>query len=174
MDDPSDRRDGAASETSVGGFDRGGRAFILVLFVAGGLALGFLLPLLARWASDLPWVPLRGPLELISSFEAGWLVWGRPVLGAAAAPGSPSPSSATPRSSTSRTTRFASRRQDRSSASSRETKVDGVHRVGSNTVIENSRGRVLFQGDVEGGTDALRAAFLRHGYPWEGPPQRLG
>ena len=46
---------------------------MLALFGLGGAALGALLPFLAGWATDLPWVPFRGPLELLGSFDQpGW------------------------------------------------------------------------------------------------------
>ena len=67
---------------TVGGFDRTGRAWVIALFVLGGIALGILLPAIARWASDFPWVPFQGPLQLLGSFDQPWLVWGRPILGA--------------------------------------------------------------------------------------------
>jgi hypothetical protein len=70
--------------TTVGGFDQSGMLWVLALFGMGGLAVGALLPVLARWASDLPWAPFQGPLELLGSFGEPWLVWGRPLLGLAA------------------------------------------------------------------------------------------
>ena len=68
----------------VGGFDRAGRLWVLTLFGIGGAALGALLPVLTRWAAELPWVPFQGPLRLLGSFDEAWLVWGRPALGLAA------------------------------------------------------------------------------------------
>ncbi|QNE20492.1 hypothetical protein F1D05_24490 [Kribbella qitaiheensis] len=49
----------------------------LVLF--GGLpltgaALGYFLPRIADWAADRRWVPLQGPLELISKWDSWWVV----------------------------------------------------------------------------------------------------
>jgi hypothetical protein len=48
-------------------------------------------------------------------------------------------------------------------------KVDGVYRHRSKIIIENSSGRVLFEGDIEGDKTAIQRAFVRNGYPWEGP-----
>jgi hypothetical protein len=49
----------------------------LVLFGGlplAGAALGFFLPLIADWASQLKWVPFQGPLELISTWDSWWAV----------------------------------------------------------------------------------------------------
>jgi hypothetical protein len=52
----------------------------------GGLAVGallgwFLLPLLG-WLTSLPWVPMQGPLTLLSQLVDGVPGWSLPVLGA--------------------------------------------------------------------------------------------
>lgn len=156
------------SQQTVGGFDRTGRLWVLALFASGGLALGALLPLLARWAADLPWVPFQGPLELLGSFDQSWLVWGRPTLGLVAGLG------------------FATwvildspvldinheeirvRRRGQVERLIERTKVDSVHRRGSKIVIETDSGRKLFEGEIEGDKSLIRDAFVNLDYPWEG------
>lgn len=152
----------------VGGFDRGGQAWVLVLFGAGGAGLGALLPLLARWASGLPWVPFQGPLELLSSFDSTWLVWGRPLLGLLVGlafavwvlTDSPvleiSPEA------------VEVRRRGEVERVIPRAKVDAVYRRRGAIVIESAQGRTLFDADVEGDREAVREAFIAAGYPWEG------
>lgn len=152
----------------MGGFDRSGRLWVLGLFGLGGAGIGALLPLLARWASELPWVPFQGPMSLLGSFDQAWLVWGRPLLGLALGLGfaawvildSPvldiDPE------------RIEVRRRGEVERVIERGKVDAVHRRGSKVVIETDKGRVLFEGEIEGDKAAIREAFLSHGFPWEG------
>lgn len=157
------------NERVVGGFDHGDRVWVVLLFAGGGVAVGLLLPLLLRWTADLPWVPFQGPLRLAGSFDDAWLVWGRPLIGAALG------------------TAFALwtivntpvlhlgagqvtvRQHGEVVRVIERAKVDAVHRRGGKIVIENASGRVLFSGDVEGDKAAIARAFVETGYPWEGP-----
>lgn len=55
----------------------------LILAIIGGAILCALLPGAARWAlSDLPWVPLTGPLELLLALQEMITRWGMILLGA--------------------------------------------------------------------------------------------
>lgn len=159
-----------AAPTVVGGFDAAGKAFVLAAFAAAGAVLGFVLPWLARWALGLPWVPFQGPLELLSSFDDPWLVWGRPLIGAALglAVGlwivlQSAVVEITPEAI--QVSRYGSVER----VIPRET-VGGIHRKGTKTVIEAKEGRVLFDDDIEGDKARIRQAFVAHGYPWEGGP----
>ncbi|MDT0200833.1 hypothetical protein [Nocardioides sp. AE5] len=153
----------------IGGFDRAGRWWVLALFGAGGAALGALLPLLAGWAADVRWVPFRGPLRFLGSFDQEWLVWGRPALGlllglaAAAWVIADSPVLEVDAG------QIVVRRRGEVDLVIERARVNVVHRKGSKTVIEDARGEKLFEGDVEGGRTAIRDALLAHGYPWDGP-----
>lgn len=156
------------SHQTVGGFDRSGKGWVLALFGVGGAGLGALLPILAGWTARLPWVPFRGPLELLSSFDQTWLTWGRPILGVAAG------------------LTFAAwvildspvldfhddeihvRRRGQVERVIQRSKVDAVYRRGSKIVIESASGRKMFEDEVEGDKDVLRDVFLSHGFPWEG------
>ena len=161
---------GSGPARQVGGFDAAGRAFVAGAFGGGGLVLGIVLPWLARLVRDLPWAPFRGPLSLLASFDDGWLVWGRPLVGLVLGLGFAAwvvfdsavlevdPAEVRVR-----------RRGSVQRVLPRET-VDGVHRDGAKVVIEAPGGRVLFRDDVEGDRSAVRAAFVEAGYPWEGPP----
>ncbi len=154
---------------TIGGFDRSGRLWVLGLFGGGGVLAGVLLPLVSRWASELPWVPFQGPLELLGSFDQAWLTWGRPALGLllglvlAAWVIADSPVLEI------ESTEIRVRRRGQVERVLQRSKVDSVHRRGGKVVIETAEGRKLFEGDVEGDKTAIRDAFLAHGYPWEGP-----
>ena len=157
-----------AGETRVGGFDAEGRRFVGGLLTLGGAGFGLLLPVLARWAGEVPWMPFQGPLRLLGSVDAGWLTWGRPVLGAVLGllvaawivTGSPVllVSDAHVR---------VERRGQVERVLRRE-QVDAVHRRGSQVVLVTAQGRELFADEVEGPEVAVRDAFVAHGYPWEG------
>ena len=150
----------------MGGLTASDRWLTVLLFGALGLSVGLLVPLLANWAAELPWLPFQGPLQLIGSFDHDWLTWGRPVIGTVlgvlvalfvlrASP-----------VLTLTDERIEIRAGDEVTVIERE-KVDGVRRKGSNIVILSASGRELFRGEVEGSKGALREAFLRHDYPWE-------
>ncbi|SCW63692.1 hypothetical protein SAMN04487970_102275 [Paenibacillus tianmuensis] len=49
------------------------RALIFVGCTILGIALGYFIPMIAQWASTLPWIPFQGPLKLISSFSGAWV-----------------------------------------------------------------------------------------------------
>lgn len=158
-----------AARHVVGGFDTGGRVFVLALFGAVGAGAGVLLPLLARWAADLPWVPFQGPLELLSSFDQAWLVWGRPTLGLLAGLAFALWTiSASPVLEIT-TEEVRVRRHGEVQRVIPRVKVDSIHRRGSATVIQSATGAELFADNVEGDIARLRDAFTATGYPWEGP-----
>lgn len=150
----------------IGGFEAKDRLFVFGIFGAAGLALGLLLPLLAQWAAQVPWMPFQGPLQLLGSFNNGWLTWVRPlaglILGLLLA------------LYTIHTSAVLSFSGDliRVRKGSRETvirrdQVDGVRRQGGTITILNATGRELFKDDVEGDRVEHRNIFIRHGYPWE-------
>lgn len=153
---------------TVGGFDRTGRAWVIALFVLGGIALGILLPAIARWASDFPWVPFQGPLQLLGSFDQPWLVWGRPILGALIALGFAlwvivdSPVLViTPE-------QIRVQRRGTTERVIARNEVSTIYSRRSKTVIETDTGRILFDDEIEGNRAALRSAFIAHDYPWDG------
>jgi hypothetical protein len=154
---------------TVGGFDRAGRVWVLTLFGIGGVAVGAILPPLARWAAELPWVPFEGPIRLLGSFDDAWLVWGRPVLGLVAGlafAGWVIVDS--PRLAISREQVEVRRRGQVERVIARAT-VASVRPRGAKILVEAESGRTLFEDDVEGDRSAIRSAFVDLGYPWEGP-----
>ncbi len=163
----SNSQDSAATgETQIGGFDTGARALVFSACAAIGIGLGFVVPVLAGWAASLPWMPFQGPLQLIGSFDQGWLVWGRPLIGALlglAFAGYIVSQSAVLTLADS----LITVRTGKNVTTIQREKVDGVRHSGGKVTIVNSSGRELFAGDVEGDRDAIAAAFKKHGYPWE-------
>ena len=152
----------------IGGFDRSGASWVLVLFGVGGAGLGALIPVLAGWAAELPWVPFQGPLELLGSFDDTWLVWGRPLIGLVAGLAFAGWTIFdTPVLRMSTTEIQVQRRGETERVISREA-VDAVYRKGGSTVVESATGRRLFEGDIEDEREVIRDAFLALGYPWEG------
>ena len=162
------RRDEHA-EQMVGGFDPAGRAWVVALFAVGGLGLGALLPVLSSWAADLPWVPFRGPLELLGSSDQAWLLWGRPALGLLIGVGLAAWVILNSPELDISHDEILVRRHGQVQRVIQRTTVDAVYRRGSKIVIETDRGRKLFEDDIEGDKLAVRDAFVTHGYPWEGP-----
>ncbi|MGY1856377.1 YqeB family protein [Modestobacter sp. SYSU DS0290] len=159
---------GGPAERTVGGFDRPARVWVLGLFGAGGVAAGLLLPRLAGWAADLPWVPFQGPLELIGSFDRSWLTWGWPVGGLVAGllfAGYVIADSPVLRIGPAE---VEVRRRGRVERVVPRDVVDAVYRRRSHVVMENRTGRTLFDDDVEGDARSVRDAFLAAGWPWEG------
>lgn len=144
---------------------------MLALFGLGGAGLGAIFPLLAGWVAELPWAPFQGPLRLLASFDEQWLVWGRPILGLvlglalAAWVILDSPVLEVSQE------RIEVRRRGEVQRVIERPKVAAVYPKGAKIVIETEAGRVLFEGDIEGERDRVRAAFIEQGYPWEGPPE---
>ena len=140
-----------------------------VLFAVGGVlgvGLGLLLPLVAEALGNVEWVPFSGPLRALGTYDAGWAAVARPVAGLLLGLGFAgfviydSPVVRIEAAQLVISQRGGSRRVDRDD-------VDGVYLDGSKTVIVNATGRELFRGEIEGGRDKVRDAFVEHGYPWE-------
>jgi hypothetical protein len=54
------------------GLSRVDRVLLAVGFPAVGGVVGYLLPVIARWLLELPWVPFAGPLRLVEHLGDGW------------------------------------------------------------------------------------------------------
>lgn len=131
------------------GFERADKALICTVGALVGAVVGICLPYVARWASDLAWVPFQGPLQMVGSLETSWAVWGRPVLGIlagfafAAYVIYQSPVLYISGEQIKVTERGNTRRISRSD-------IAGIYREGGKIVVESHHGRRLFHGDGRG------------------------
>ncbi|MCM3267639.1 YqeB family protein [Paenibacillus elgii] len=66
---------------TVIGFSVAIRVLIFAGCIVLGIALGYFIPLIAKWALTLPWVPFEGPLKLITSFSGVWVTVVTSLLG---------------------------------------------------------------------------------------------
>lgn len=147
------------------GFDRPAEVFVAVSGLVLGAVAAVLLPILVHWAQGRG-LPAPGPLRFLASFDSAWLVWGRPVIGAAV--GLTAGALVVHLSPVLYvdTESILVEKGDERRRFTRE-QVGGVYRERGKVVIAAQEGRILFEGDVEGDRDAIRAAFVDHGYPWE-------
>mgnify|MGYP001486942244 CR=1 FL=1 len=63
----------AHHKSSEIGFSTTTRVILLTGIPLIGIILGSFLPMLAQWTLTLPWIPFRGPIELITSFKGPWM-----------------------------------------------------------------------------------------------------
>lgn len=142
------------------------RVLIYLVCPVVGLGLGLAFPVVAEWASRLSWVPFQGPFQLIASFDASWLNWGRPLVGLilglvfAAFIVHESAVLHVTAEHIEVTSNGSTRRIARSD-------IAGIYRDGSKVVVESHSGRRLYHAQIEGGKDNVRDAFVANGYPWE-------
>lgn len=158
-------RQSAAQEPVRLGMTGGDAAFLGVLGAALGAGAAALLPIAARWVEERG-VPFPGILQLLASFDSDWLVWGRPVIGlviglVAALVIAHAEPVLTVSTDSVLVEKGASKRRIR------RADVAGVYRDGKKLVIETEQGRRLYDGDVEGKHELVRATFVDRGYPWE-------
>lgn len=147
------------------GFDGSSAVFVgAVGLVLGAMAAG-LLPILAHWAQGRGW-PFPGPVRFLASFDSAWLVWGRPAIGAVVGlVAAVLVVGLSPVLYIDTDGIEVEKGNDRRRIAREQ--VGGVYQERGKVVIVAKEGRILFQGDVEGGRDAVRAAFVQRGYPWE-------
>lgn len=143
----------------------GDTVFLAVLGAALGTGAAALLPVVARWVEERG-VPFPGILQFLASFDSDWLVWGRPAIGlvvglVAALVIAHNEPVLTVSDDSVLVQKGDSRRRIK------RADVAGVYRDGKKLVIETEQGRRLYEGDVEGGRDLVRAAFVDRDYPWE-------
>ncbi len=161
-----------ASISSSGGEVRIGdptpiqRLILYVLLGVGCPLIALAVPYLARVTSDLPWFPFQGPLELLASLHSGWLVWGLPliafVVGVVLAGVGLGLSPVLIISES----EVVVCEGDSVTIIRRE-QIDGVRSKGKKVTIYSAAGRELFSDEILGSREAVRSAFIDHGYPWE-------
>lgn len=78
----TEKRDANLGQPTELGQSTGEQAFVVAVFVLVGAGLGWLVELLAGWLVTLPWAPMQGPAELVTSIPQPWLTIGLISLGA--------------------------------------------------------------------------------------------
>lgn len=138
---------------------------LLVVGLTGlGAGLGAVLPPVSAWVRERN-APFPSWLHALASPEHGWLLWGRPVIGAViGVVASLVLIDQAWRIEVSRE-RVLVRRGREVRRIPRE-RVGAVYRSGRTLVIEDADGVDLFTGTVEGDRSAPPTAFLDLGYPW--------
>ncbi len=150
------------------------RVALVVGLGALGLALGWFLPQIARWALDLPWVPFDGPLrlleQLLTSIAEPWPQVAAAAIGllAGSAFGGFAIYESLAITVTDQqvdlwikgTTRTFSRAQ-----------IGAVFLDEKRLVLNDPAGRELARDKPEVSATAVAAGFRDHGYPWaDGDP----
>lgn len=149
------------------------RALVWLGFPLVGAVLGALLGPFATWVVALPWAPLQGPFELVTSIPEPYLTVGGPVVGVLAGLGVALLASAESVTVTVDAAEVTVTRDD----STRRVSRDAVHAVFLDRkelvfLGEDSREIAREGGDLPS-RDQLAAALGGHGYPWaEEDPHR--
>jgi hypothetical protein len=160
-----DRADTPAAEPVHLGPSAADLVSLLVLAPLIGMGVGLVMPWVAMWVEDLPWVPFQGPLELVASMPWGWataagcvagLVFGaglavvtiRDALRVVVAPEAVS---------------FDKRGVTRVVAHS---DVSAVFLVGGRLVVVDGASREVLCDEVDAKPERIEEAFRSHTYPW--------
>ncbi|TDC72785.1 YqeB family protein [Streptomyces hainanensis] len=140
----------------------------LVLLIGAPLlggGLGLLLPSLADWLTGLPWVPMRGPFELVASFEGRWVGSAFGGLGLLAGLVLVVVAFATSLKVTLTDSRVELEKNDTRWGIDRAV-VDAVFMDGKRLVILDRESRQLLRDTSEEKPADVARAFAAHGYPW--------
>lgn len=161
------------SEPTELGYGRVGQALFLVVPAVVGAALGWGLLALLGWLLGLPWIPFRGPLQLVDSIPdqvalpvlIGLGVIAGTFFGTYALKDEPFV-----------TVGDDQVRLKRGEADRRlpRTAVDAVFLDGKNLVLLAGDGNELAREKVDHPAATLAEAFTRHGYPWRDADPRAG
>jgi hypothetical protein len=155
-------RTGRATELGLSLADR------LFLIVGGPLlggVLGFFLPPLAGWLVDLRWVPMRGPLELIDSWDGPWAAAGLGLAGLVLGLVLAFLAMITCLKVTVTGEWLRIDKDDKQRTITRD-EVDAVFADGKKLVILDRESRQLLRETSEASADEMARAFTAHGYPW--------
>lgn len=163
------KRPGGNGETSGGttvlGNPRSDTLVILLGLSLLGVVLGVLLPIVARWATDLSVLPLRTVFEFVASAEKPWQIAAFMaaglVLGLVIAFVALSESLKV----TLTDDRIEIEQNDRKETVSRAD-VSAVFTDNKHLVVLGRDSRQLVRGKHQAPAEKLAAAFAAHGYPW--------
>lgn len=161
------------SEPTELGYGRVGQALFIVVPAVIGAALGWGLLALLSWLLGLPWIPFRGPLQLIDSIPdqvalpvlIGLGIIAGTFFGTYALKDEPFV-----------TVGDDQVRLKRGEADRRlpRTAVDAVFLDGKHLVLLAGDGNELAREKLDQPAAKLAEAFTRHGYPWRDADPRAG
>ncbi|GAA1747820.1 YqeB family protein [Aeromicrobium alkaliterrae] len=148
------------------GSNREDTVWTYVLLGGGGVLVLVLAPLLAAWLADVPFIPFSEPLRWVGDFDEPWQWAVRGIVGLVAG----LVLAAVTLESEYRLEVHDDRvvvvhGKDRRTLT--RDQVVGVHRDRKKVVIDGTQGRRLFEETVEAKRDAVRAAFVDRGWPYE-------
>lgn len=147
------------------GVSRTDKIMIWTVLPVVGAVVGWFIPALAKWASELPWVPFQGPLKLISSLHGAWVSIATASLGVLAGGWL---SMAVMRESlriglSDQEVRLQIRNEERAF---KKEEVAAVFPDNKQLVLLGVDGRELYREKPEAKREHLAEAFIRHGYDW--------
>jgi len=150
---------------TVLGLSRAARAFLLTGGPLLGLILGYFLPTIAAWLSQLPWIPMRGPLRLIAALDAWWahaaLVLAGMILGLLLAH-----AAITESLRVTVTDRQLLLERDGKTRTIDRTLVSAVFVDGPDLVVLDRGSRQLVRERHDSTATKIAQAVRTHGYPW--------
>lgn len=155
------------------GIPKAGQAGLVIGFTGFGVALGWFLPELTRWALDLPWIPLQGPLRLLDSAPDPWLHLGAAGLGLLAGAWI-GVAAITESLAITLTDQQVELRIKGATRTFPRTQIGSVFLDGKRLVLLDRTTRELAREKPETSGRALAAGFRAHGYPWTDADPYLG
>jgi len=159
--------------TTFLGITRGWRAAVVVGFAGIGLALGWVLPWVARWALDLPWVPFEGPLRLLDSAPDPWLQFGAAALGLLAG-GWLGVTAIVEALAVTVTDQQVELKINGTTRTFTRAQIAAVFLDSKRLVLLDPTTRELAREKPEVSAKELAAGFRAHGYPWQDADPYLG
>jgi hypothetical protein len=150
------------------------RALVWVGFPVLGAVVGWLLKLISTWVAGLAWAPFQGPFKLVASIDEPYATVGSLAVGLAA--GLAVAFIAAWERLTVTVSYDAATFMRGSGVTVRVDRpaVDAVFMDGKHLVLLGSSGQELARNGCDLTAEALRTAFVKHGYPWraDGDPYR--
>ncbi|PRX96120.1 YqeB family protein [Allonocardiopsis opalescens] len=130
-----------------------------------GIALGYFLPAIARWATTLPWTPFEGPLRLFAQLDGYWVTLVTTGAGLILGLGFAWVAYVEMLRVTLTPDEMRLDRDGKTRTVPRA-EVDAVFLDGKVLVALDRESRQIVREKLEGRPDAIAAAFSSRGYPW--------
>ncbi|WP_052851269.1 hypothetical protein [Streptomyces avicenniae] len=147
------------------GLPASGQALLLIGGPALGALLGYFLPRVAKRIAALRWAPMKGPFQLISSWEGHWVAFALGALGLVV--GLLFAFAAVESTLRITVTDAGLRlRKDEAVHEIERPDVEAVFLDGKRLVILDRESRHLLRDTSEASAATIEHAFTAHGYPW--------